>query len=105
MGLYLNVPGKENATEMWLNENGDYLFCNEEQKHDYSDKENIIVCLVDNVKFCAAAVLFNQEEAKRFICPDGRIKFFYRVPLKNLKEVISEDILASYGLIEKTKAR
>ena len=102
MGFYLNVPGNASATEHWLRDNGEWLRPREERNYNYDEnKENVIVCLIDNIQFTSAAILFNAAEAARFLPWDGRLKEYFKVPIEKLKNVVSEDDLIAHGLISK----
>ena len=104
MGFYLNVPGNASATEHWLRDNGEWLRPREERNYNYDEnKENVIVCLIDNIQFTSAAILFNAAEAARFFPWDGRLKEYFKVPIEKLKTVVPEDDLIAYGLISKTQ--
>ena len=49
--------------------------------------DELLVCLVDNGPFTAAAVAIDKTEYERFMRPDWRSKTWYRVPKQDLIKV------------------
>ena len=49
--------------------------------------DELLVCLVDNGPFTAAAVAINKTEYDCFMRPDGRSKTWYRAPKQDLIKV------------------
>ena len=83
MGYYINPPTM--TKEAWLVGHGKHV-PNAPEK--FRDGDQIVVCLVDNGPFTAAAVAYSQDELEYFKHPsDGRYKMWFMVPLKDLVQV------------------
>ena len=56
------------------------------QNHLSEDKQNVLVCLVENPGFTAAAILYSAAELDAFLYPDGWWKDFYFLPVEKAKD-------------------
>jgi hypothetical protein len=91
MGLYINP---ENCTkEEWLEKNGTQL-----TNWRWPPQEgHCLVCLVDNLMFTAAGVMFNSTEFDEFNNPrDKRSKKWYSVPEELVREVVGNELFGLY---------
>lgn len=80
MGCYINPVNQ--SKESFLKHNGVPI---DPSIYDWSDNENLPVCLVDNVMFTAAAVCYNKKEMSHFTMPgDHRQKLWFKVNLELL---------------------
>jgi hypothetical protein len=75
MGYYINP--KSITKERWLTEHGRLITLAEAKAHTVGD--NVVVCLVDNGVFTAAAICYSDRERNVFAEPDGRPKRWYLV--------------------------
>jgi len=87
MGLYINP--QEVSKEQWLNDNGEQLEKAPVKMRE--NKEEILVCLIDNGPFTAAGVAFNQAELNNFCKEDMRYKEWFVVGLDKIKRVCSDE--------------
>jgi hypothetical protein len=90
MGAYVNPRGKDAA--VWLRENGaPFVEGKTPLPRDFQswrDQGKLVVCLVDNGPFSAAAVAFCQDELQVFTdLRDTRPKQWYVVPINLLYPV------------------
>lgn len=87
MGLYINPPNQ--TKEEWLNEHGILvsMFPNLWETVLLEKPSTVIVCLIDNFSFTAAAVMYNEKEYQEFNTPDGRKKTWYTVPKEKIREI------------------
>lgn len=77
MGCYLNVDGK--TKESWLKENALPVTPLKAADHDNYD-DMLLVCLVQNHAFSAAAIAYDRKERDYFLDPnDLRPKSFFLV--------------------------
>ena len=87
MGLYLEHGVQKDDKRNWLEANGNYL--GEDFSEDFMricPTDNVLICLVDNGMFTAAAVAYSRSEALAFADPyDGRYKMWYMVPIEKAK--------------------
>ena len=85
MGFYINPPDG-NKTE-WLRIHGREINADTvEQLPNYDlATDSVMVCLVYNPGFVAAAICNCEEEKRVFAEPDGRAKYWYYVPHKELE--------------------
>jgi len=84
MGMYIN---SENETkESWLKREATIA------KPKYPPpKDELFVCLVHNNSFTAAGVAYDEREFNAFNDPsDHRLRIWFTVPWKKLKDVIPE---------------
>lgn len=85
MGYYINHPSM--SKEMWLNVNGIPVPAKE---RDFIDPKTglVLVCLVSNFAFTAAAIIYSPGEYREFSDPsDDRPKSWYLVEVSKLKEI------------------
>lgn len=87
MGLYINPT--DMSKEEWLLKHGTYVPGCAAAWAIYDQDPNLVpVCLVDNIMFRAAGVVFDRREFEAFASPvDGRKKEWYCVPKEKIKEV------------------
>ena len=78
MGYYINPI--EMSKEVWLSA---YPVV-DPQATGFIAGDELLVCLVDNGPFTAAAVAINTTEYDCFMRPDGRTKVWYKVPVTDL---------------------
>ena len=85
MGCYVNVPGEKK--EVWLEREGKTITLEEAQAHkDFEDV--LLIVLVDNGPFNAAAVAHCPSEQKVFLDPgDYRLKDYFLVETRKLLKV------------------
>ena len=83
MGVYINP--RDMSKEEWLAKNACQILSRAPETHREGDK--IVVCLIDNGRFTAAGVAFDERELKDFAREDGRPKIWLRVPLAKLHEL------------------
>ena len=81
MGFYVNPPYM--SKEIWL----EAYPVVDPQATGFIAGDELLVCLVDNGPFTAAAVAINKTEYDCFMRPDGRSKTWYRVPKQDLIKV------------------
>lgn len=85
MGFYVNTPNQDKA--VWLKANAVKQFTTT-PRYEATGPGELLVCLVNNGPFTAAAVIVNKHEYDAFTQPtDGRPKQWYTVPSLKLKEV------------------
>jgi len=85
MGLYINP--EDTSKEEWLETYG-FRFATFTEAKEQLIPNHMIVCLVDNGAFTAAAILYNAGEGTEFSCPnDSRAKVFYIVGVQDLLSV------------------
>lgn len=93
MGFYINPPNQ--SKEEWLKQH--YIKFSSIPPLFHKDEEgNIVVCLVQNPGFTAAAICFSKRELQEFQHPDDRRdKFWLHVPIKALIDLgaITEDAI------------
>lgn len=90
MGVYLNAPDK--SKELWLQENGLQLTLADAAKHD-DYKDVMLVVLVENFSFSAAAIAYKREEKILFLdSEDLRPKKFYLVERAKLPEGVQSQL-------------
>ena len=91
MGCYVNPPNE--LKEDWLKREGtDISWVHPGVKFDKYLPDRLIVCLVFNGGFTAAAVAYSQRELDEFSSPDDmRPKIWFTVPVKKLREVSNLD--------------
>ena len=104
MGIYIN-PTNGQSKEEWLNERGEKFNYTTEVSvvKPLMEHHKIIVCLVVNGMFTAAAVAFDNSELRAFANPnDLRPKTWYMVHIDKLLDHsgISERVLRAVGLKE-----
>jgi len=86
MGLYINP--KNMSKEEWLIENRTNVFLQPPNNLKMIPYNHVLVCIVDNGKFTAAAVIYDGDELEAFADPsDNRPKIWNIVPLEKIKEV------------------
>lgn len=91
MGLYINP--KEERKEAFLNRTAKLI----DEPVTITNSEEVIVCLVDNGAFTAAAVCFDSVELKEFTnSRDYRPKKWYSLNKSYLPFVTDLDDLRSY---------
>jgi hypothetical protein len=81
MGFYVNPPYM--SKEIWL----EAYPVVDPQATGFIYGDELLVCLVDNGHFTAAAVAINKTEYECFMRPDGRSKTWYRVPKQDLIKI------------------
>ena len=75
MGYYIDPP--DSTKETFLKLHGQEL---SSLPTEHENEEGVVVCLVNNGPFTAAAICFNDDELKEFSNPkDYRPKTWYRV--------------------------
>lgn len=87
MGLYLEP---QDGKKEWLEANGHRETATMGFSNiDYNNtpEDQVLICLVDNGMFYAAAVAFSEDEFKAFDAPDGRPKLWYYVSKEKAKMV------------------
>jgi hypothetical protein len=97
MGIYIDPPNREK--EAFLAEFGQGLTLDAAYEHDCdTNREQVLVCLVDNFAFTAAGVCFSNREKEAFASPDGRPRRWYLVPLDSLNDAagLGEDFPQKY---------
>lgn len=87
MGLYINT--EHCKKEIWLAENArpilaPNIYC--------GSSSYVLVCLVDNGPFTAAAIIYSEEEFKRWVENDGRKKKWHIVEVEKLRDVVDSSI-------------
>ena len=94
MGLYINPHGI--TKERFLNNFAENI--DEPEKYDPADwTDKVLVCLVDNGLFTAAAVCTGEWDFKCFISPqDLRDKTYWSLKRDYLKLVCTKDSLKGY---------
>lgn len=86
MGLYINP--KNTSKEQWLLDNSTNVFLQAPNNLKMIPYNHVLVCLVNNGPFRAAAVIYSNDELKAFANPsDGREKTWHIVSLEKIKEV------------------
>lgn len=85
MGLYVNPPTGDKIK--WLHERGrevnpDHVI---DLPHYDQKTDEVLVCLVMNPSFSAAAICDRNQEKMIYSVDDGRIKFWFYVPYHDLK--------------------
>jgi hypothetical protein len=92
MGVYLNV--EDQSKEMWLQKNAMQINATEAKEHeDYKDL--MLIVLVQNMMFSAAAIAYKQEEKVHFLDPqDRRPKRFYLIEREKLPEHVQQQLTA-----------
>lgn len=89
MGAYVNPPGE--AKEAWLLREGKLLPVSKIPDWDLVPSDMLLVCLVTNSEFTAAAICFNEGELIRFSdSRDERSKIWFLVDTEKLLAVSSE---------------
>ena len=78
MGFYVNPPYM--SKEIWL----EAYPVVDPQATGFIAGDELLVCLVDNGPFTAAAVAVDKIEYDTFLRPDGRTKVWYKVPVTDL---------------------
>jgi len=98
MGYYINPPDMDK--ERFLADTGTlYKFIPEKHR----DGDMIVVCLVDNGDFTAAAICYNQDELEAFSdLGDPRRKVWFGVPLDKLEPYIKPELVDASSI---TKGR
>lgn len=85
MGLYINPS--DQSKERWLRHNASQLLTHRPQWSDIPE-DKMVVCLVNNGPFTAAAVCYNERELEGFGSPtDQRQKDWLLVDKDKLKQV------------------
>jgi hypothetical protein len=86
MGIYINP--KDGEKQAFLSLHGKSISVQDARLHDCDrDRENVVVCLVDNVAFQAAGVCDSNRERDAFDLPeDRRRKKWFLVQLCCLTE-------------------
>lgn len=93
MGLFINPPGVVSKEEFLEREA--VQFEGPPVRHRRGD--DIVVTLVQNPGFSAAAVAFSEVELKRMLLPhDTRPKRFYLLPVAALVDVCPTELLSQY---------
>jgi hypothetical protein len=90
MGYYINP--RISSKEKWLKENGTKLW---DIPNVHCKDGSVVICLVNNGSFTAAAIAYNLEELKAFRDDpfDLREKQWWAVPIEKLtKEVCGVDM-------------
>lgn len=83
MGCYANPPIDKAA---WLEQNGvEHTEVPTSTKQ--AGEDTLVVCLVDNGPFTAAAIAYNEHELDLFVRPDHRPKRWFSVEVEKLKAV------------------
>jgi len=92
MGVYLNV--EDQSKETWLQKNA--MQINETEAREHEDyKDLMLIVLVQNMMFSAAAIAYKPEEKVEFLDPnDNRLKKFYLVERKKLPERVQSQLAA-----------
>lgn len=85
MGYYINP--RECTKEMWLETYGKRVSEAEARMHPAGD--NLLVCLVDNGPFTAAAIAYDDRERDAFLYPDRRKKVWYVVARQRLEPFLA----------------
>ena len=83
MGIYIN-PTTAQTKLQWLLEHGSQCKVVPTNFAMLKRKGKIPVCLVDNVIFDVAGVVYCQEELEAFAAPDVRSKKWFEVPIAEL---------------------
>jgi hypothetical protein len=96
MGIYINP--KDRSKEEWLTANAVTISNN--APPTFREGDNIVVCLVDNGGFTAAAVAYSQRELQTFKREDGRPKLWCQVPIAKLSTVLEFDLEKEMGEME-----
>ena len=78
MGYYINPI--DMSKEVWLSAYPEV----DPYATGFVDGDELLVCLVDNGPFTAAAVAINKTEYDAFLRQDGRTKVWYKVPKQDL---------------------
>jgi hypothetical protein len=88
MGCYINadIPKEE-----WLKKNAKPIGRTAVLTHENYD-DVLLVCLVDNFMFTAAAIAYKPEEKKYFVEEDGRPKTWFLVERSKLPEAVRIDL-------------
>lgn len=81
MGCYVNPPCGQK--EVFLTKEGNGVT----DPAWPAPEGEMYVCLVDNGPFAAAGIAFCESEFNMFMRDDGRIKFWFSVPVEKLKSV------------------
>ena len=85
MGSYINPPNM--SKEQWLSLNAIRINPKEVIEHNLRDGM-LAVCLIDNIGFTAAAILYNISETIAFLKDDsGRPKQFFLAAKEDLLKV------------------
>lgn len=92
MGYYINPPNMEK--EAWLkkygiNPGGVSHIANAKfgSWKDPKDRDLLPVCLIDNGKFTAAGVAYNEMKLRRYLMPDHRPKRWFLVAIEDLLKI------------------
>lgn len=93
MGIYINPKdkSKEDFLADLVDEGRATVHRAAPAKH--FDEGRVVVCLVDNIGFTAAAIAYSARELQAFAHDDGRRKIFFKVEASALADFIKpEDI-------------
>lgn len=87
MGAYINPVGE--TKEDFLRREGKHIFLREAKEFDFSDKENLVVILVNNGPFTAAGIAYDKKELDAWTNDptDLRPMTYWLVNKKKLYEV------------------
>lgn len=83
MGAYVNSQDGR-TKEQWLDDNGSVVTQQDAREFTDFDGPELLVCVVVNSRFSAAAIAFDAGELQTFLRADMRPKFWYRVPVVDL---------------------